>query len=144
MTLPSQEDFSAFPGTLDEMTAWNNFGNKSLEEAYNIFCKNPEYYQEDFMFMGWKAFLFYFPVIEKYIKEVEIIEDYDDYQFYILGEVIKSQIASQKLENPLLNKIIDLSDVVLEKTQKSILCASDKKCIISSWQKLKNKLINRI
>jgi hypothetical protein len=39
-----------------------------LDEAYARFCERPEYYHEDFMFMGGIAFAYYFPVIEKYVR----------------------------------------------------------------------------
>jgi hypothetical protein len=39
-----------------------------LEQAHVRFCSAPEVYQEDFMFMGCRAFHFYFPVIDEYLR----------------------------------------------------------------------------
>ncbi len=61
---PEPSDFFVSEDDLDCRTAWENFGGLNLPQAYDRFCKNPHYYQEDFMFMGGKAFAYYFPVIE--------------------------------------------------------------------------------
>ncbi|MCE0498234.1 MAG: hypothetical protein LV481_09855 [Methylacidiphilales bacterium] len=65
-SLPTQEDFGDMVD-LDIATAWKRFGNKTLEEAYNLFDTNPLCYQEDLMWMGDKAFVFYFPIALRFI-----------------------------------------------------------------------------
>ena len=88
MELPVEK---AFGGCLDGQHAWKQFGGLTVDEAYSKFCENPDFYQEDFMFMGPKAFLFYFPVIEKYIKTVKPGDDLDDCCFWIIGCAMESQ-----------------------------------------------------
>ncbi len=67
--LPSREDFGF---GLDQTAAWRNFGNVTLTDAYARFLESPEHYQEDFMWMDSPAFAYYFPVIDKYLREIKI------------------------------------------------------------------------
>ena len=60
--LPTKADFVSHPEDLDQICAWEHFGGLTLDQAKTRFAENALYYQEDFMFMGTKAFLFYFPV----------------------------------------------------------------------------------
>jgi hypothetical protein len=53
--LPSQEDFGFEHG---QNYAWENFGNLTLGEAWELFIGVPESYQERFMWMGSVAFAF--------------------------------------------------------------------------------------
>ena len=71
MNLPNQKDFYQSELNLDGHRAWKNFGGLTVDQAYEKFCENPGYYQEDFMFMGGPAFTFYFPIIDRYIREKE-------------------------------------------------------------------------
>jgi hypothetical protein len=57
MSLPTRDDFGGGP---DAETAWQHFGGKDLEEACAIFARCPEVYTDDVMWMGEKAFQFYF------------------------------------------------------------------------------------
>lgn len=52
-----------------------------------------ESYQEDFMFMGGKAFAYYYPVIDTCLRETPCLtaEDRDDRQAWILPQCIKHQ-----------------------------------------------------
>lgn len=65
--LPCERDFDPYEGDLDAQVAWKNFGGLSLAEAYQKFLENPGGYSEDFMWMGAKAFVYYFPVLERYL-----------------------------------------------------------------------------
>lgn len=64
--LPSQSDFDPVGCDLDAQSAWQTFGGLGLAEAYAKFLQVPESYQEDFMFMGSRAFAYYFPVVDRY------------------------------------------------------------------------------
>jgi hypothetical protein len=44
----------------------------SCDEAYLRFIEDPLRYQEDFMFMGGGAFLYYFPVLERYLRAYRV------------------------------------------------------------------------
>ena len=65
--LPGERDFDPHEGDLDAQSAWRNFGGLTLAEAYQKFSENPGTYTEDFMCMGGKAFVYYFPVLERYL-----------------------------------------------------------------------------
>jgi hypothetical protein len=58
--LPTKDDFVPHPPNLDEICVWEHFGGLTLDEAKTRFAENASYCQEDFMFMGTNAFLFYF------------------------------------------------------------------------------------
>ncbi|MBL4884023.1 MAG: hypothetical protein JKY95_05750 [Planctomycetaceae bacterium] len=65
--LPVEKDFG---GCLDGQCAWRNFGGLSISQAYELFLTNPVYYEEAFMFMDTRAFEYYLPVIDRYLREV--------------------------------------------------------------------------
>lgn len=88
---PVEKDFDPVGGCLDAQSAWRNFGGLNLIDAYEKFTSAPEVYQEDFMFMGSKAFEYYFPVIDRYLREIESEDDWDDCSAAILGSVITMQ-----------------------------------------------------
>ncbi len=87
-SLPTEHDFDPYGGDLDAQCAWKHFGCLTLEEAHRKFRTNPDYYQEDFMFMGGKAFAFYYPVIENFLREST---DGRECVAWILARVIKYQ-----------------------------------------------------
>ena len=66
--LPTKEDIAPVPEDLDEQTALDNFGGKTILEAEALFFQAPDYYCEDLAFMGPKAFAFYFRAVEPYIR----------------------------------------------------------------------------
>ncbi len=78
--LPTEQHFDPYGGDLDAQCAWRNFGGLTIEEAKVKFCEHPEIHQEDFMFMGGKAFAYYYPVIDSYLRETPLLppEDRDD------------------------------------------------------------------
>lgn len=92
--LPGEADFDPYGGCLDAQCAWDHFGGLSLTEAHLKFCEHPDLYQEDFMFMGGAAFAYYFPVIERYIRESQVDAEFgiDVEAMWILAHCIKNQI----------------------------------------------------
>jgi hypothetical protein len=89
--LPTEADFDPAAGCLDARGAWKHFGGLSLQQAYDLFVTNPLRYQEDFMFMGSRAFEYYLPVIDRYLREVTGGEDSDGCQAAILGSGVLAQ-----------------------------------------------------
>jgi hypothetical protein len=85
----------------------------SLAQANRKFREAPEFYQEDFMFMGANAFVFYFPVIESYLRETVECDEYGDRQAWILAHCILSQYKSDspRLKH-LLPRILELAAFV--------------------------------
>ncbi len=92
--LPTERDFDPYGGDLDAQCAWKNMGGLTLEQARQRFEENPLYYQEDFMWMGPRAFIFYFPVIEGYLLSTTECDDYDDRQAWILAHAIRQQLTN--------------------------------------------------
>lgn len=115
--LPTEQDFDPYGGDLDAQCAWRNFGGLTLDEANRKFREAPEIYQEDFMFMGGKAFAFYYPVIDSYLRETpEIPEDerFDDRYAWILAHCIANQFECSTLSDVrhLKSEILDLAGFV--------------------------------
>lgn len=97
--LPTERDFDPYGGDLDAQCAWKNLGGLTLDEAYNKFNECPEIYQEDFMFMGGRAFAYYFSVLDRFLRRTLEIppEDRNDRQSWIIPQCIKSQFEGKNL-----------------------------------------------
>jgi len=117
-SLPTERDFDPQGGGLDEQCAWSHFGGLTLEEAFKAFSSNPGLYQEDFMFMGGKAFAFYFPVVDRFLRQtIELPEnERGDRQSGILAECIRFQFdgTNRRLVAPLKERVLDLCEFMLE------------------------------
>ena len=118
MNLPNQKDFYQSELNLDGHRAWKNFGGLTVDQAYEKFCENPNYYQEDFMFMGGPAFTFYFPIIDRYIREKEFrIAFSGETRILCEGFRIRIQERSRKphMFTPKIgNKIVALCTFILD------------------------------
>ena len=120
LPLPSATDFFTEGGDLDAEYAWTHFGGLTLEQAYRKFTENPDYYQEDFMFMFPKAFEYYFPVLDRYLRSVSQEEEDamgDGWEVWIIGRGINSQLRQMAKSHPpryLLAEIAALSHFVKE------------------------------
>ena len=124
--LPTIEDFTYTPNgvhDLDGFHAWKEFGGLTIDDAYKKFCQVPDNYQEDFMFMGDAAFIFYFPVIDKYIREeeAEYANIFDgkkcpfDGETHILAHCIGIHVSDlNPAVRPLYERIVNLCQFVLE------------------------------
>jgi hypothetical protein len=99
---------------LDAQNAWANFGGLNLLEAKARFRENPLCYQEDFMFMGGKAFAYYFPVIEEHLRSAPAIFAGDNYEAGILPQCIGFQFDGENLAHArhLGERVIELADYV--------------------------------
>ena len=97
MKLPTVEDFTVTEkpeDDLDGFSAWKTFGGLSVDEAYEAFCECSEARQEDFMWMADRAFAFYFPVIERFIRNEEPTVEFDG-ETYVLAHCIGSHLPSK-------------------------------------------------
>lgn len=140
--LPSEKDFDPYGGDLDAQSAWEDFGNLTLSQAYDKFLDNPEHYQEDFMWMGGKAFAYYYPVIERYLHETEATDEttaYYDCQAWILSFCIKMQIESKTANEIefLKERLGRLIQFVIENAGKFTKDEERRKEIQSAWEELK-------
>src|SRR5688572_18428127 len=89
--LPFEREFDPTGDDLDAQDAWRHFGGLTTEETLALFRENPIYYQEDFMFMGGRAFAFYFPVLDTFLREFRWSEPEDDSQAGIIGSCVAAQ-----------------------------------------------------
>jgi hypothetical protein len=113
-SLPTQHDFDPWKGNLDAHSAWEHFGGLTLVEAQSRFQENPIYYQEDFMFMGPKAFAYYYPVIDSYLRNVPDADNFDDHESWILAQCVRSQFEGNDLApiRHLAPRVLDLADFI--------------------------------
>ena len=66
------------------------------------------------MFMGDCAFVFYFPVIDKYIRHEEPKHDFDDVA-WILAKCIEAHVSADRKDvQPLYGAILSLCNFVLD------------------------------
>jgi len=120
MSVPTVEDFTVTEKPeedLDGFSAWKNFGGRSLDEAYATFCLCPAARQEDFMWMGDRAFVFYFPVIDRYLREEERKCEFDG-ETYILAHCIGMHLPLGAPEvRAVESRLLRLCDFVLDGVQ---------------------------
>lgn len=113
------KDFGAEGCSLDEGEAWRNFGGLSLEEAYQVFADNVVSRMEDFVWMGYEAFRYYFPVLDRYLRSIDPKSaDYaEDLYEKSLAGVIAAQILRRKesgeIEPEFAGEIRELSKFLL-------------------------------
>ncbi len=141
-SLPSKSDFNPWgPNALDAERAWRNFGGLTLKQAHAKFRERHYTYQEDFMFMGPKAFAFYFPVIEDFLHDVPDQSDNgDDYSSWILAHCINNQFGPHKEKVPhvihLADRVIALSHFVRNNIQRFSKDDAERAKITDAWQEL--------
>lgn len=142
--IPTKKDFDPFNGDLDAMCAWEHFGGLTRLQAFNKFCEYPDYYQEDFMFMGEVAFVFYFPIIERYILESHIDND-DDSEvdaIWILAHCIKNQFEYSDTVRHLRQRCLDLTNHVRSNLPRYCTDLAEQQRIDDAWHGLKQFLVS--
>src|SRR5262245_41638860 len=77
MSLPTQQDINPIPPDLDGRSAVRNFLGKTREQITREFAEHGMSYQEDLMFMGPRAFNYYFPAAVDYIASPQGCTDAD-------------------------------------------------------------------
>jgi hypothetical protein len=112
---------------LDEKCAADHFFGLTIDQAFDTFAGHPEYYLADFLYMGDKAFGYYFPIVIKHIfKDVQFwIEQYP--QLDLLLEIIKGRrgpIDGYKLDH----RIVDALDEIMNKAPKNYLLNGKRGC----------------
>jgi hypothetical protein len=143
-SLPTKNDFNPWgPHALDAERAWGNFGGLTLPDANAKFRKRPEIYQEDFMFMGGKAFAFYFPVIESYLREVpDETNEGDDHEAWILAKCIEQQFDGESVQHVLhlADRVMTLSHFVRENVRRFGYDEADRSRIRDAWRELEERV----
>lgn len=66
--LPTEGEINPIPNDLDGQVAVKHFLGKTVQDAVDLFKENSLVYQEDFMWMGPKAFCFYLPAVLIYLR----------------------------------------------------------------------------
>lgn len=142
-SLPTERDFDPLSGDLDAQCAWEHFGGLTLDEAHAKFRKNPLYYQEDFMFMGGKAFAYYFPVVEQHLTMVpDANSDGDDHESWILATCIKTQFCAKTVHHVLhlKQRVFALSAFVQQNIHRFGFNKDEQRRIADAWTELDNHL----
>jgi hypothetical protein len=139
-SLPTERDFVPLDGDLDAQHAWRNFGGLTLEEAITKFREAPENHQEDFMFMGGRAFAFYFPVVEGFLREDPAFVG-DDREAWILAHCILTQFSGMNLSDVihLAPRALGLANFVLANVRQ-FGDPDDQQRIQAAWRQLKDRI----
>jgi hypothetical protein len=120
MELPTIQDFTCTSNPKDDLdgfTAWEHFGGLTLDEADRKFNENAEFYQEDFMFMGGRAFAFYYSVLDRYIREVESKNEFAD-ETWIIAHCIVIHVPDGRMTaKTLWRKIAGICDCLIRGRQ---------------------------
>jgi hypothetical protein len=132
--LPQAKDFDPFDGDLDARWAWKNVGGLSLDQAYELLLSNPIYYQEAFMWMGPKAFAYYLPVIDRYLREFRNFDEMEDCG-WILGRDVANQLERLDSESPasIIGELKDLATFVLSNLGNFTPDLDEQKRIQEAW-----------
>jgi hypothetical protein len=138
LPLPTERDFNPWNDPTDAETAWQNFGGLTLDEAYAKFCKQPEYYQEDFMFMGGIAFAYYFPVVDKYIRNAPDTEPFGDHEAWILAKCMQNQFSGDNLAHVrhLKDRVVALANFVHENIDRFGDDDAERDRVSDAWSEL--------
>jgi hypothetical protein len=75
---------------LDMRHAWKTLGGKSADEAFRIFIQNPFGHIDDFRWIAPEAFIFYFPVVVRYVTSSDSKGDSDTVSS--LAGILESQL----------------------------------------------------
>ena len=146
--LPTETDFDPYGGCLDCQHAWRTFGGMSIEEAFQKFVEHPLCHQEDFMFMGGRAFVYYFPVLDRYLRGFRCDENtdgsYDSFAAVIGGGLCVQLLSKTSHElDPIMDEILDLVDYVRCHTAILAVDINEQKRIDSDWQILQAQISQR-
>ena len=76
---------------LDAYQAWTSFKGLDRDAAFEKFCSHPEFFAEDFFWMGSGAFCYYFPVLDRYMREVEVVQNGFDGEAESIGRSLGHQ-----------------------------------------------------
>lgn len=137
-SLPTERDFDPWNGNLDAQCAWKHFGGLTLDEAKARFLENPLCYQEDFMFMGPKAFAYYYPVIEDYLRNVPDADNFDDHESWILAHCVRMQFAGNDLApiRHLAERVLDLANFITTNIRRFGGDEGERKRVADAWMEL--------
>jgi hypothetical protein len=136
--LPTERDLDPWNGYPDAQCAWQHFGGLTLGQAEARFRESPDYYQEDFMFMGGKAFAYYFPVIENYLRTIPDVDCDDDHNAWILAHCIRNQFSGDNLTQVrhLGPRVIRLAEFLREEIHRFGIDDGERQRVATAWTEL--------
>lgn len=114
MKIPTREDFIIY-NSLDEISAYNHFFNKTLEGAELLFRDNAAYYQEDLMWMGHQALKFYLIAVYNYL--ISKFSTLDSHFIYCLYEIFTFR-SKEKDFHIYIYEVNRIVDYIIENYQK--------------------------
>ena len=91
----------------DVRRAWNAFGGKSIEAAFQVFLSNPFGHVHNFLYVGPEAFAFYFPAVARYVTSDDSKGDSDTISS--LAGVLESQLKHHT--TALIPVLVDIAEV---------------------------------
>ena len=145
-SLPRREDFITlgenWSGHPEQVEAWENFGGKTVEEAYEKFCENPLWYQESFTRMGAVAFSFYLPVLDRCIRSLPAEElDRSDSSLESLASAIDSRLKESEKLRPQQDLLLQLCDYVCRETAPLGEISKAREKVRVCWEQLRQKIV---
>ena len=139
MSLPSREDFGGDHPDIE--WAWRECGGKSLEEAYEYFREAPDSLQESFMWMEERAFRFYYPTVDRYLRNVSPPEEeWDCWPAGILAKCIQTHFDCHQDMTGLHQSILSLCDFVCSNLNHFSLEDSEQTEIREAWSDLRKQV----
>ena len=141
-SLPTKRDFDPFDGCLDALSAYHEFGGKTVEQARQVFLSNPEYHHEHFAWMGAKAFAYYFPIVDEYLRDIDAVEEDNDRQAWILAECMLAQLdePNDLRRHPVCSRIAKLADHVHANVGAYTADDLERRRITEVWAKVKYRI----
>ncbi len=141
--IPTLKDFSSDKVlTLDEKEAVDHFLGKTLDEAKQLFIENDLYYAGDFMWMGKKAFQYYFPACIDYFmsKDPNTSSDILNHFVSLIKFKIEYEIETIKLCKSMLLNVLEYCEHNYSKFDIDIGIYGDLKSEVSEILELIKKL----
>jgi len=110
MKPPTREEIDVYH-SLDGMTAWKHFRNKTLDQAEALFRENGLRYCQDLMWMGPKAFNFYLQAAYRYVQSGYSEGDSD--MINCLSSVIEYRL-NEKESSIAAERVLQLIEYVID------------------------------
>ncbi len=94
------------------------------------------------MFMGPKAFRFYFPVVDRFLRREREPWEFDDSEAWILGKAVRLQLERRK-DDSLLKAIGALCQYVRTHLSKFATTGTEQQDIDAAWLEVETKLAEK-
>lgn len=143
MSTPSAKEINPY-NCLDGNIAEKHFLGKTVEDAVDMLSESFESYQEDLMFMGHKAFEYYWEAINTYVRSEKSSQDWPVINY--LKSVIYFQIEEKEIQtSPIIKQVKELVEYVLDNFDKfndineNVMGEDDRErqsAILKEWAKL--------